>query len=101
MMHEMRLHEFPFFEVKSGRAKIEVRLNDIKRRKVKIGDTIVFRKRPIYDEEVKVKVSDIRRYKKYSELLENEKAGKASLDYYSSDEIKKYGFVVFQIKLLR
>jgi len=91
----------PFYEIKSGRENYEIRLNDEKRKKVKVGDTIVFRKRPEYDEFVKVKVLEVNKYKKFSELLEGVKKTSISIDYFSKEEIEKYGFVVFKIKLVK
>ena len=42
MEHNMNLVPWAFEEVKSGRKNIEVRLNDEKRQKMNIGDTIIF-----------------------------------------------------------
>jgi ASC-1-like (ASCH) protein len=38
----MKLNAWPFDAIKNGKKDIEVRLNDEKRKRVKIGDTIVF-----------------------------------------------------------
>ncbi|MDY0407970.1 DUF3850 domain-containing protein [Paracerasibacillus soli] len=46
MLHKMSLYIAPFQSIKSGRKTVEVRLNDEKRRKVNIGDTIEFTKIP-------------------------------------------------------
>lgn len=46
MEHFMRLHEEPFELIKFGKKIIEIRLNDEKRQKVNIGDTITFSKLP-------------------------------------------------------
>ena len=98
----MRLFYQPFYEIKTGRNKKEVRLNDIKRRKVNVGDFIEFKMRPDYNESVKVKVLGIKKYKGYSELLEdNVDLKNVSLDYYSKEDTKKYGFVVFEITVVK
>ena len=39
-MHEMRLHNEPFVLIKDGTKTIELRLNDEKRRQIKVGDYI-------------------------------------------------------------
>jgi len=76
----------PFEEIKSGVKTTEVRLNDKKRKAVKIGDTIRFIKRPKLKENIVVKIKGIKHVQDYKGLEE----------YYSEDEKKKYGFVIFE-----
>lgn len=76
----------PFEEVKSGVKTTEVRLNDKKRKAVKIGDTIRFIKRPELKENIVVKIKGIKHVQDYKGLE----------GYYSEDEKKKYGFVIFE-----
>ena len=90
MEFEMRLNPEPFEEIKSGKKKTEVRLNDEKRKNIKSGDIILFRKRPELNEKIKVKVISRKNYKSYSNLPK----------YYSKPEQKKYGVVIFKISLL-
>lgn len=102
MIHEMRLHLAPFYEIKRGRNTREVRLNDDKRRKVSVGDFIIFKMRPDYKESVKVKVLEIKKYPTYNDILKSFKdKSNISLDYYSKDDVSKYGFVVFEIKVVK
>lgn len=42
MEHSMKLNVEPFEAIRNHRKTVEIRLNDEKRQKVKIGDTIVF-----------------------------------------------------------
>ena len=42
MVHEMKLYEENFLDLKNGNKKREYRLYDEKRRLIKIGDTIKF-----------------------------------------------------------
>lgn len=42
MKHEMKLKAQFFNYIKNGTKRIELRLNDEKRRKIKLGDTIKF-----------------------------------------------------------
>lgn len=42
MFHRMKLYNEPYNKIKSGTKTIELRLNDEKRRKIKVGDTILF-----------------------------------------------------------
>ena len=44
MLHEMKLNENPFERMKNGPKTIEFRLNDEKRKKIKIGEKITFSK---------------------------------------------------------
>ncbi|SES28513.1 ASC-1 homology (ASCH) domain-containing protein [Gracilibacillus ureilyticus] len=71
MEHNMGLYETPFHSVKSGKKTVEVRLNDEKRRKVNIGDTIKFTKIPGNKETVTVEVTDLRQYSTFREMYEN------------------------------
>ena len=44
-MHYMKLHNDPFNLIKSGTKTIELRLNDLKRQKIKVDDLIEFTNR--------------------------------------------------------
>lgn len=59
MKHEMTLFSAPYESTKSGRKHIEVRLNDEKRRKIKIGDIIEFIKLPEKQEKIEVIVEEL------------------------------------------
>ena len=55
MLHKMRLQDLPFDSIASGSKTIEIRLNDDKRKLVRIGDQIEFSKLPALKEKVNVK----------------------------------------------
>ena len=42
MTHQMNLHPAPFALIKSGQKTIELRLNDEKRRRIRVGDRLLF-----------------------------------------------------------
>lgn len=42
MLHQMKLKSEPFYKIKSGSKIIELRLNDVKRQQVQVGDFIEF-----------------------------------------------------------
>ena len=42
MIHRMKLNNDPYELIKKGTKKIELRLNDNKKRKIKAGDTLLF-----------------------------------------------------------
>jgi len=58
----MGLYGEYFHAIKVGKKTVEVRLNDEKRRKIKVGDSIEFLKVPQQDEILKVHVIDLRKY---------------------------------------
>lgn len=85
---EMKVHLHPdvFEIVKLGKKNIEVRINDEKRRKLKIGDTLVFLKRPNDDEEIRAKVIGLEYYDFFSELIEHYDMERIYLEGFSKDE---------------
>lgn len=62
VLHQMGLYGEYFQAIKEGKKIIEVRLNDEKRRKIKVGDAIEFVKVPQQDEFLKVQVIDLKSY---------------------------------------
>ena len=58
--HQMGLHGVYFDAIKKGTKTVEVRLNDEKRRKIKVGDTIEFIKIPEQNEILTVEVIRIK-----------------------------------------
>ena len=61
---EMKFHLHPdvFEIVKTGIKDIEVRINDEKRRKLHVGDTLIFLKRPLDDDVIVKKVKALEYY---------------------------------------
>lgn len=70
-IHKMKLQPLSFDEIKAGRKTIEIRLLDDKRKLVKAGDNIVFYKNPNLDDNVKVRVEKIQKFKNFNELVNN------------------------------
>lgn len=110
-MHEMRLHNEPFVLIKNGTKTIELRLNDEKRRQIKVGDTITFTNRS-NNEQISTVVINLHKYDSFEELYkhfdkvslgykEDEIADPKDMElYYSKEEQDKYGVVGIEIKLL-
>ena len=113
MEHIMKLYEDDFIGVKSGKKKREYRLNDDKRKLVRVGDTIKFLKLPNLDEEFIVDVKKVETfdnwYDCYSKYYDDDfKDRYNSVDavvqdtydsgYYTEEESQKNGCVVFTIK---
>lgn len=42
MTHDMKLRPLPFSQIRSGEKTLELRLNDEKRRRIRVGDRITF-----------------------------------------------------------
>lgn len=70
-MHLMKLNPGPFEDIKSGKKKIEIRLNDNKRQKLQIGDLIEFCKLPELSEKMEVEVISLLPYNSFKELMSN------------------------------
>lgn len=113
-IHKMHLNKGPFEMIKSGQKKIEIRLNDEKRRKVKIGDTIIFSKLPDCKEKIEVKVTGLLHYASFRELYEDipfQLIGREnkSLDWmlqgiykiYDKEREEKYGALGIRIERIK
>ena len=71
MEHKMGLYEQSFNEVSKGTQKINIRLYDEKRKKLELGDVIVFSKINEYPKKtVRVRVTGLLRFGSYFELQE-------------------------------
>ncbi|KOA18322.1 hypothetical protein CLHOM_32190 [Clostridium homopropionicum DSM 5847] len=68
MLHEMRLRPEEFDNIKYNNKIIEVRLNDKKRRKINVGDKIIFYKVPELNETINVKVKNIYKFSTFKDL---------------------------------
>ena len=111
-MHEMRLHNSPFQLIKSGTKNIEMRLNDEKRQLIKIGDSIKFINR-VTEEEMITLVKGLYYYESFDELYkhfdkisigyrEDEEADPNDMSqYYSNEDILKYGVVGIEIEVTK
>ena len=108
MVHKMRLVSFAFNKVKSGEKDIEIRVNDEKRKKIKIGDMIIFEHIESH-EEIKVQVVNLYKFDSFKELFshfDNKRLGlnkddtyKIMDNFYSKEE-EKEGALAIQIKLV-
>jgi len=111
MTHYMNLHPGPFEMIKSKIKTVEMRLNDEKRKLIKINDLIIFTNNVTFEELV-VKVIDIKSYKNFSLLYKEyskEKIGYKEeetvnpddmLKYYSEEKILKYGVLAVRIEVI-
>lgn len=80
--------------VKNGTKTVEVRLYDEKRRKLKVGDTLVFLKRPDDIEQIKTKITNLEVYKNFKELIKHYEMKELYLESYTKEmfleELKRF-----------
>lgn len=110
---EMIIHlDSDIFEtVDKGFKNVEGRVNDEKRRKLSIGDKLIFLKRPDEIEKIEAIVEDLVYYKDFNEMIKDYSMKEIYLDkyskdyylelikrFYSDEEINKYGVVAIKFK---
>ena len=112
MTHNMQLQPVPFEMIRNGTKTIELRLYDEKRRKIRIGDDIVFIHAGNRNETLKAKVMDLFVFDSFAELYKAlpllecgytkediDTASPEDMDlYYSREEQQKYGAVGIKIR---
>lgn len=111
MIHIMKLKEQYFNYIKHGTKEYEIRLNDEKRKNIKRGDFIEFRKEPFLEEKILIMVDDILHYGNFNELFNNinielladssitKKQLKTDLEkFYPIEKQKKYGVVAIKLR---
>ena len=86
MEMKVHLHSDVFDIVKNGKKDIEVRINDEKRRQLKIGDTLVFLRRPNDDEEIRAKVVGLEYYDYFDNLVDHYDMERIYLSGYTKEE---------------
>ena len=111
MFHFMNLEPSAFFKIADGSKTIELRLNDKKRQKINIGDTIEFRCGEM-NAIVETKVIKLYKFPDFEQLykaLPLEKCGYSKDDlktachtdmekYYKNEQIKKYGVLGIELR---
>jgi ASC-1-like (ASCH) protein len=115
--HELRLHPAPFEKIKAGSKTIEMRLWDEKRQQMRVGDNLVFYKRPEEVETLTCTIVALHRFASFKamcEALPVERMGYegASLAawqthgdpgmaaFYSAQDEARYGVVGIEVEKL-
>jgi ASC-1-like (ASCH) protein len=113
--HTLGVFDNSFDKIKNGSKIYEVRTNDMKRRNIKVGDTITFYNFSNIDETVTVLVVNRTRFDTFRQAYMSEKniklfGGDADDDsetmlrkiyrIYSKEEEIKYGIIVFKMELI-
>ena len=109
----MKVHLDPdIFEiVKNGSKTVEVRLNDEKRRMLKIGDELIFINKNNENEIIESIVTDLKYYNNFEQLMEDymvEEVYKTGVTkewflnllqrFYNEEQQEKYGVVAIRFK---
>lgn len=113
LLHKMGLYGEYFQSIKDGKKKVEVRLNDEKRRQIKVGDVIEFIKVPEQDESLKVQVMELRKYDTFKEMYEHipfedfdcegwsmEEMVEGTYQIYTSEQEKQWGTLAIIISYI-
>jgi len=109
----MKLNPLAFDQISNGAKTYEIRLYDKKRRKMKVGDKIVFSKLPTLESKIEVSVLNLVAANSFVELFgmfnpvfagwkEEDSPDKCAEDmskYYSVEDQKKYRVVAIEIEL--
>lgn len=113
-MFVMKLKSEPFEQIKAKEKIWEIRLNDDKRRKVHVGDVILFKKMPDLLEGIVTRVVDKKFFKSFREMaqvLSLKDVGfkaDANMDtveefyhtFYSAQDEQECGVVAFKLELV-
>ena len=111
MEYYMNLHDAPFSKIKDKSKTIEMRLYDERRKALKVNDVIIFTNN-VTNEQIKVVILDLYKFNSFKEVYK--KFDKVSLgytedeiahykdmqQYYSEENIKKYGVLAIKIKVI-
>ena len=115
MIHHMHLNHEPFEKIKTGVKTIELRLNDEKRRQIRVGDRILFDHCSDPSDTLETEVTALHPFEDFRALyasLPLEKCGYATaeevqnarpedmLAYYSMEQQQAYGVLGIEIRLL-
>ena len=113
MLHEMKLQAEYYNFILNGTKRIEIRLNDEKRQKIKIGDSIKFLKEPELKESFNAKVINLIKYKNFHDMFKDfdisvladknmtkEKLLNVLEKFYTKEKQETYGVLAIVIDLI-
>lgn len=89
MEMKVHLHSDVFDIVLNGSKDIEVRVNDEKRRQLKVGDTLVFLRRPFEEERIVAKVIGLEYYDCFETLVKHYDMKRIYLEGYTEEAYLK------------
>jgi ASC-1-like (ASCH) protein len=112
MIHEMKLNDKPFNDIKTGKKKFELRLYDDKRKKINLGDTIIFRNTTNMEDTISVTVIALLQYPSFADFfndIDYRLSGTANNlkeklerihSFYTFEEEREHGILAIKIQLL-
>ena len=114
MICEMKLNSEPFQKIASGKKTVELRLFDDKRRRLNIGDNIIFTNLSDDSEKLAVRITALYRYGSFEDLFAEisparcgdldgdniEEAAAGMRKYYSDEQIHYYGVLGIKMELI-
>ena len=105
----VHLHKEIFDIVKDGVKDVEVRVNDDKRRKLHVGDTLIFVNRGCENDKIKTKVNNLVYFKNFTDVVDYYKMEiiylkettkdeylKLMGKFYSNKDVEEYGVVAIE-----
>lgn len=114
MEYKMKLQKAPFDAILTGRKSIELRLNDEKRQKIQVGDSIVFQLCGT-QQQIRSTVAALHHADSFAELFERlplsdcgfspedgaDSAVKSMRNYYSAQQEQTFGVLGIELSKLR
>lgn len=114
LTHQMNLHPGPFEMIRQGLKTVELRLNDEKRRAIRIGDRIVFTCSDDSAQQITVRVKELYRFASFEELYKKlplDQCGYAPQEladasprdmeaYYTPEQQRQFGVLGIEMELL-
>ena len=106
----MRLHPEPFHKIRTGEKTVEIRLNDEKRQRMKVGERIEFSLRPNFEEKFLAEIIGLDTFKSFKEAFsgylpkqyggQTKDEWKSMYQYYSPEDEQKYGILGIRLRRL-
>ena len=91
----------------------EIRLNDEKRKLIRVGDFIVFRKEPALTEEIKTEIKDLIIFNSFDSMVESLSSREIGFDnsnkkeivdvyhqFYSKEDEQKFGVLAIKLDII-
>lgn len=110
MLHDMHVNDDVFNLIKKGTKTVELRLYDVKRRSLMVGETLVLENRKT-GEKINVLIKALKKFPSFKELYDNypdkimlgyeqgEDAKPEDMEkYYSKEDILKYGVLAIEME---
>ena len=115
MTHSMKLCPQPFEQISMGEKTIELRLNDEKRQKIKVGDTVLFTHTERAEKQLIAKVIGVHVFRDFAQrykTLPLDKCGYSAAElptanyqdmyaYYTPEQENRFGVVGIEIALCK